>query len=142
MARNRLAVTLWDGTEHTVTTNVTDRLDFEQLLRRHKSWGGLEDNFIRMQLYMGWSALKREDPAFTQPFAEFMSGPHAALDVANPQNDDDDEEDGEDNGLGEGGSPAAPTSSPSPSDSIFTSLPGSGAVMTAPTPPTGPQPSI
>ena len=113
MAARPLSITLANGESITVQPTLEDRLKFESTLRKNPSWGPLKDNAMKLDPFLAWSAGSRSGQ-ITQTWAEFTTGPAAALDVSNVEVDDDPEGDElEVPGLGKDTPTAASITSPS-----------------------------
>lgn len=95
---NLLKVTLANGDELEVQTNLEDRLNFETALRKNKSWGKLQDNSMKLMPYLAWSALRRTGKTDLD-WQQFTTGDTAALSV-DPVEDGDEDADLEVDGVG------------------------------------------
>ena len=81
MAARPLTITTATGETLTVQPTLEDRLKFETTLRKNPSWGPLKDNAMKLDPFLAWSAASRSGQV-TQTWAEFTTGPQAALDVS------------------------------------------------------------
>ena len=89
MAIQRLTITKIDGTEVTVTPNLGDTLNFEQMLRKNPRYGALDQNKLALGPFRAWSAGKREG-VVTETWEEF-AGAVADVSVADDDAAVDDE---------------------------------------------------
>lgn len=98
-----MASTLYQITDHNgetsiVQTTLEDRLKFETVLRKNKSWGDLRDNALKLPAFLAWSAASRTG-ATDLTWEQFTTGPTAAQNVEAYDPDDDGDAD-EVEGLG------------------------------------------
>lgn len=89
MAIPKLTITKHDGTELTVTPNLFDTFAFEKYLKSNPRLGSLQENTLKLQAFRAWHAAKQRLGLIEQSWEEFTTGPEAALQVT--QADDDDE---------------------------------------------------
>lgn len=104
MAIQRLTITKIDGTEVTVTPNLGDTLNFEQMLRKNPRYGALDQNKLALGPFRAWSAGRREG-TITESWEDFAAAV-ADVSVAEDAAADDDENA---TALGEGTATIQPT---------------------------------
>lgn len=91
---NRFKITFADGSTEIVQATIADRLNFESTLRKNRGWGKLEDNALKLEPFMAWSAYTKRGT--TGPsWKEFTEGDTAALEVERLDEDEDDAEEAE-----------------------------------------------
>jgi hypothetical protein len=129
----KFIITLHDGKTIEVIPTLQDTLAFESTLRKNPGWGKLEHNALKMTPFKCWNAAKRAG-LIELTWAEFSSGPTAALDVELAPDAEADDDEQEVEGVGKGSKAAAVTSSSSPSRSALESPTENGEARLAAAP--------
>ncbi|NQX26831.1 hypothetical protein HQQ81_05630 [Microbacteriaceae bacterium VKM Ac-2854] len=104
-SKKTLTISFLDGRpDIEVTPTLQDTLEFENVLKKNRKWGGLKENALKMQPFRAFNAARRVG-LYSGSWDEFVS---EVTDVVTPDPDDiDQDSDTEVGGLGEDTTTAA-----------------------------------